>query len=170
MYSAEYEIELELDRENAWQKLRDISHPDCYVQGLSQVEMTTEQREGVGASRRVHQGKSIVLDETVTEWQEGEGFTIRLHRGGKGPVPPMQEAWFDYGIRERDGRIYLHNRMRYRVGLGPLGSLLNTLVLRKMIASAVRDTTIGQKLYYERGDKVTPAALQAAKAELAGSA
>jgi hypothetical protein len=170
MYSAEYEIELDLEREHAWQKLRDITQPDCYVQGLTRVEMTTEQREGVGASRRVHQGKSIVLDETVTEWREGKGFTLRLHRGEKGPVPPMQEAWFDYGIRERDGCVYLHNCMRYRVGLGPFGRLLNALLLRKMIASAVRDTTIGQKFYYERGDKVTPARLKAAKAELADAA
>ena len=160
MLSAEYEIELDLAPGQAWEKLRDFSCADQYVQGLTGVEITTTATDGVGASRCVYQGKRLALDETVTEWREGEGFTIRLHRGEKGPVPPMTEAYFDYGLVQRDGRLYLHNRMRYRLGLGWLGALLNRVAIASVVAGAVRDTTIGQKLFYERGEKVTPEMLK----------
>jgi hypothetical protein len=158
--SAEYEIELKLSPEQAWEKLRDLSCADQYVQGLTGVDMTTEATEGVGASRRVYQGKWLALDETVIEWREGEGFSIRLHRGEKGPVPPMTEAYFDYALVQREGKLYIHNRMRYRLGLGWFGALLNRLAIASVVAGAVRDTTIGQMLFYERGEKVTPAVLK----------
>lgn len=168
MPAAEYKIEIKLDREQAWAKLREFAAADNYVQGLTSVEITTEASEGVGASRRVHQGKKLVLDETVTEWKPGEGFTIRLHRGEKGPVPPMREAWFDYNLEEHDGSLFLHNRMRYEVGLGFFGRWLDKLAVNKAVAAAVRDTTIGQKIYYETGQRVTPELLKAARAEITG--
>ena len=81
----------------------------------------------------------------------------------------MVEAYFDYGL-EQDGEVvYLHNRMRYRVGMGPLGRLLDRLVLHGVIAGSVRDATLSQKLFYETGVKVTPEALKKARTELAGN-
>ena len=165
-YSVEYECVVELSHANAWEKLRDISMADQYVPGLTGLEVTTAQVEGVGASRRVYQGTRLVLDETVVDWREGEGFALRLHRGDKGPVPPMTEAFFEYGLRQRDGRVYLHNRMRYRLGLGFLGKWLNTLAIGKVVRGAVRDTTLAQKLFYESGHRVTKDALVAAKREI----
>ena len=166
MQSLEYQIKLQLSAEQAWQKLRDISRADQYVPGITSVELLTTAVEGVGASRRVHQGKTLALDETVTQWREGEGFTLRLHRGEKGPVPPLKEAWFEYGLAVIDGDTWLRNRMRYQVGLGPLGALLDRLVLKKVVAGALRDTTIAQKLFYEGGEKVTPELLKQARKQL----
>lgn len=162
--SAEFEVELSMA--DAWERLRDLSRPDMYVQGLTAVELTTEQRQGVGASRRVTQGKSFKLDETVTEWQEGKGFTLRLHRGEKAAIPLLPAHFFDYGLREAEGRVYLHNQMRYQVGLGFLGALLDKLVLRRVLRSQLRDVTLAQKIYYETGQKVTADILKSAKAML----
>ena len=166
MYTAEYEVKVQLGADQVWEKLRDISCADQYVPGLTGLDITTVAREGVGASRTVYQGSRLALSETVTEWREREGFTLRLHRGDKGPMPPLTEAWFDYGMEERDGAVYLRNRMRYRIGLGPLGRLLHSLLIARVIKSALRDATLAQKLYYESGKPVTPELLKAAKAEL----
>ena len=166
MQSVNAEFEVDLDRNQAWERLRDFTKPDRYVQGLTRVEMTTESQQGVGASRRVTQGKSLVLDETIIEWREGEGFTLRLHRGDRGAMLPFKQHFFDYSINERDGKTYLHNTMRYQLGFGPLGRLLDTLVLRRVIAGQLRDVTLAQKIYYETGESVSPAMLKAAKAEL----
>ena len=166
MQSISAEFEVNLSRSQAWERLRDFSAPDRYVQGLTRVEMTTGSLEGVGASRRVTQGKSLVLDETITEWREGEGFTLRLHRGDKGPMPPFKEHFFEYAIVERDGAVYLRNSMHYQLGLGPLGRLLDVLVLRRVITGQMRDVTLAQKNYYETGEPVTAAILAAARADL----
>lgn len=166
MPASEYEIEVHVSREEAWEKLRDLSAAIHYVPGLTSAEITTGQREGVGTSRRVCQGKRA-LNETITEWHDGQGFTLRLHRGEKnGPIPPLTAAWYDYGLVERDGKLFLSNRMRYEVGLGFLGQWLDKLGIGKVIANAVRDSTIAQKIYYETGNTVTPEILRAAKADL----
>jgi hypothetical protein len=162
--SAEFEVELSVA--DAWERLQDLSCPGMYVQGLSGAEFTTERRQGVGASRQVIQGKSLRLDETVTEWEEGKGFTLRLHRGEKGPIPPFTAHFFDYGLREKEGRVYLHNQMRYEVGLGLVGTLLDKLLLRRVVRSQLRDVTLAQKIYYETGQQVTADILKSAKAAL----
>jgi hypothetical protein len=74
--------------------------------------------------------------------------------------------FFDYGLRENEGRVFLHNQMRYQVGLGPLGTLLDKLLLRKVMRSQLRDVTLAQKIYYETGEKVTAEILKSAKAAL----
>jgi hypothetical protein len=56
--------------------------------------------------------------------------------------------------------------MRYEIGLGFLGQWLDKLGIGKVIANAVRDSTIAQKIYYETGATVTPEILRAAKADL----
>jgi hypothetical protein len=166
MQTVSAEFELELSRDQAWQRMQDLSCPHMYVQGLTAVEFTTDQRQGVGASRRVTQGKSFKLDETVTEWNAGSGFTLRLHRGEKGPIPPLTQHFFDYGIRESSGKVYLHNQMRYSVGLGVFGSLLDKLLLKRVMRSQLRDVTLAQKMFYESGQAIDAAALKSAKAAL----
>ncbi|MBE9539897.1 MAG: SRPBCC family protein [Proteobacteria bacterium] len=166
MPASEYEIEVHVSREEAWEKLRDFTAAIHYVPGLTSAEIITEQREGVGTSRRVSRGKQV-LNETITEWHDGQGFTLRLHRGEKnGPMPPLTNAWYDYSLVERDGKLFLSNRMRYEIGLGFFGQWLDKLVIGKVLSNAVRDSTIAQKIYYETGSTVTPEMLRAAKTEL----
>ena len=112
----------------------------------------------------------ITMDETVTGWREAEGITLRLDRGDKGPLPPLREHYFDYGLAERDGRVWLVNRMRYDIRFGLLGALLDRLLLRRIITRQLRNITLAQKIYYETGRQVTPAMLKAAKAGLAAGA
>jgi hypothetical protein len=165
MPTSEYEIEVNVNQEEAWDKLRDFGAAIHYVPGLTSVELTTEQREGVGTSRRVCLGK-LVLNETITEWRNGQGFTLRLHRGEKGPMPPLKAACYDYNLVERGGKLFLSNRMQYEVGLGFLGQWLDKLCIGRMLANAVRDSTIAQRIYYETGKSVTPDMLLAAKADI----
>ena len=101
-YIATSNVMCNIPAEKAWDKLRDISTAHHYVPNLKSTKITTTQKEGVGASRRVS-GKHGILDETVTEWKEGKGFTIRLHKGDKGPAP-FREAHFTYRIDKIDDK------------------------------------------------------------------
>ena len=167
MRTVRAELPLDLDRAGAWRRLRDLSSPHLYVPGLTAAAFNGPQREGVGASRRVRMGRLLTLDETVTAWREAEGISLRLHGGARGPLPPLRKHFFDYGLAERDGRVWLVNRMRYEVGLGVLGALLDRLLLRRIMARRLRDVTLAQKIHYETGERVTPAFLAAWTARVA---
>ena len=170
MQTVRAEFPLDIDRAAAWQRLRDLWQPHMYVPGLTAITFIGAQREGVGTHRRVRMGGMLTMDETVTEWREAEGITLRLDRGDKGPLPPLREHYFDYGLAERDGRVWLVNRMRYDIRFGLLGALLDRLLLRRIIARQLRNITLAQKIYYETGERVTPAVLKTAKTRLAAGA
>jgi hypothetical protein len=117
----------------------------------------TEKRDGVGASRRVFQAKGKPLDETVEEWDDGYGFLIRLHNGDKPPAP-FKQAWFDYRIADGpNGTTIFKPSLRYVMPWGPLGAVLNALVVEKFALGNVRKVAENFKRHYETGEVTNPA-------------
>jgi hypothetical protein len=142
-----------LDLDSTWQCLSDLSKAHFYVPDISRTEITTEQQEGVGTSRRVY-GKRPPIIETVTAWQQGKGFTLRLHNDKGDGVPPLfSQANFHYAInRESEQQTRLTNTIEFEMKFGFLGSLLIKLI-RSEIQKMQDQITVGQKLYYESGEK-----------------
>ncbi len=157
------QIVIDLPREQAWEKLRDLSLAHHYVPGIVKTELVTEQREGVGASRYVYRNPRSWIQETVEEWQEGEGFTIRLHRGEK-RAPPFRDAWFRYRLEDAGSdRTRFTATLTYRLPWGALGRWLEPR-MRNAVRGVLRNVTLAMKLYYETGQPTTPAALKAYRA------
>lgn len=161
---AVYNATAKLPAEQAWLKLKDLSLANNYVPGINKCVITTEKKEGVGASRRVS-GPQQALDETVTEWNEGRGFTIRLHNGDK-PARPFGEAQFVYRIDKIDDKTCkLTCTMTYEMGMGFLGNLLHGLFLGNMIRSNIRDVTLSMAYFYETGKRPSKEDLPRLRAE-----
>lgn len=159
---AVYNATANIPAEQAWAKLKDLSLAHNYVPGIDKCEVTTAQKEGVGASRRVS-GPKQWLDETVTEWNEGRGFTIRLHKKDKGPAP-MKAATFTYRIDKVDAKhCKLTCTMTYE--LGGLLNLLHGLFLGNMIRDNIRDVTLSMAYFYETGKSSTPEDVKRLRAE-----
>lgn len=154
------QVIIDLPLQQAWEKLRDLSLAHNYVPGLVKVELTTEQREGVGASRKVYQSESRYIEETVEEWNEGEGFLIRLHKGDK-PAPPFKQAWFRYHFEPQgaDKTLFVAS-MKYEMPWGAFGRFLDGLLISRITKKVIGDVAISMKLYYESGEKTTPARLK----------
>ena len=144
---------VELDLDSTWQRLSDLSKAHFYVPDLNRTEITTEQQTGVGVSRRVY-GKRPPIIETVSAWQEGQGFTLKLTNDKGDGVPPMfSRANFHYAIsRETDQQTRLTNTMEFEMKFGLLGSLLAKLI-KPEIQKMQDQITVGQKLFYETGEK-----------------
>lgn len=157
------QVVIKLPREQAWERLRDISLAHHYVPGIVDTRIIGEQTEGVGASRYVYRSAKKHLQETVVEWQEGEGFVIRLHKGDR-PAPPFRTASFRYHLTDHGADETLFTAsLRYEMPWGALGSWLERK-MEKPVAATVADIAIAMKLYYETGVPTTAAALQAWKA------
>ena len=155
--TASYEIEVDLPRAAVWEKLRDLTLAPRYVPGLTGVEILTAAHEGVGTSRRVFQAKGQPLDETVVEWEDGYGFRLRLHNGDKPPAP-FKEAWFDYRIADGpNGHTLFKPALIYTMPWGPVGSLLDALVVRKFAVGNVKQVAVNFKRHYETGETTNAA-------------
>ncbi|MEE3332340.1 MAG: SRPBCC family protein [Myxococcota bacterium] len=140
-----------------WEKLSDFSRAIDYVPGLTNLRVTTAQSTGIGASRVVVSRQAGPMDETITEWQEGKGFSIRLHRGGKGPMPPMSEASFEYALESAgEDTTDIVLRMRYGVRFGALGALLDALFLKHLMQRNLSDIALALADNYISNARVTP--------------
>ena len=148
----------------AWEKLKDLSLAHNYVPGIVKTDIVSKQLQGVGASRYVYRNNSSYIQETVEEWQDGEGFLIHLHRGEK-PAPPFKNAWFRYALKESGpGQTELSTSLVYDMPWGALGAWLGAK-MANFVQSTITDVALSMKLYYERGEPTTPAALKAYKAQ-----
>lgn len=156
------QLVLDMPREQAWEKLRDISLAHNYVPGIIKTAIVSEQREGVGASRHVYRNAKSYIQETVIEWDEGHGFLIRLHRGDK-PAPPFRNAWFRYRLDDEGAdRTLFTASLEYELPWGALGAWLEKR-MEKVVQATIDDVATAMKLYYETGQPTTAAALKAYK-------
>ena len=139
-----------LSREACWQRFLDLTRAKDYVPGLTDTVITTEKKQGVGASRVVSHSQFGDMDETVVEWDEGVGLTVRLHKGDR-PARPLDEAAFRYELRPTTDpdRCEIHTSMTYVLPWGPFGRLLDRLFLGRVFRRNVVDTAVCLAEHYE---------------------
>jgi hypothetical protein len=156
------EIVVDLPRAQVWERLRDLGKAHHYVPGLTDTRFTTEQREGVGTSRKVYQKGMAPMDETVVEWRDGYGFLLRLHNGDKAPLI-FQEAYFSYAIEEAGPAATIFRpSMTYTLRWGALGRLLDRLFFQRASGKMLQTLARSFKQYYETGQPSNPAVRDAA--------
>jgi hypothetical protein len=150
------EAQLAMPRAEAWARMRDLLLAQKYVPGVERIEITTPRREGVGASRKVFCKGRPPVDETVTLWEEGHGFTVRLHHGDK-PPSPFRQAQFVYRLDDAPGGgTRASTTLIYDLPLGPVGKLLDALLLRRVSQATVEAIARGLKQVYETGESANP--------------
>lgn len=138
-----------ISRAAAWERLRDLTLARQYVPGVTDIEITTANRTGVDASRKVFVKGRPPVDETVVDWWEGHGFTVRLHKGDE-PPSPFTEAQFVYRLEDAPGgRTRVTTTLRYAMPPGVLGRLFDALLMRHAAAYTVRAISRGLKRVYE---------------------
>ncbi|MBW2495634.1 MAG: SRPBCC family protein [Deltaproteobacteria bacterium] len=144
---------ISLPQEECWEKLRDLSLAAHYVPGVTKCVITTERKEGVGASRVVTHRQFGDMDETVVEWDEGAGITIRLHKGDQAAFP-FREAFFRYELEPADEGCVIHTRLTWTLPWGPIGRLLDRLAMKRFSQGNVRDVAVSLAEYYVTGESV----------------
>lgn len=156
-------IIINLPIDEVWRRMRDFSAAHNYVPGVIKTEITTPEKEGVGASRVVHaNGGKLLLNETIIEWDEGRRFTLRLHRGADRAMPIFDEMYFRYVI-EPHGEATLFKPAMIVKPKGLIGKFIFKMARSKMQQS-VRDVALALKEYYETGRPVTSGRLKQLKA------
>lgn len=163
--TATWQVVIDMPREKAWGILQDLSKAHNYVPGIVDTQITTSQKTGVGASRKVYMSKTNAMDETVTEWNEGYGFRIRLHKGPKDA--PFPRSYFLYKLEDDvPGKTRLTTEMGYVMPGGAIGGWLDKLLINSIVRGRIRDVALSMKLFYETGQPTKPAALKQLRAQL----
>jgi hypothetical protein len=119
--------------ETLWGILADLTAVADYNPGIAAARLKGNQAEGTGAQREcdlVPKGKVV---ERVIEWREGRAVGLEIVESDW-PIHFMR--WVTR-IEPLDGASRVKQRLEYRVKFGPIGWVLDRLVMRRKITEGV---------------------------------
>lgn len=143
------EIEINQSKEKVWKALADFGNICHGHPSVSKSFITSEQKEGVGATRHCDftmMGASA--EEKVTEWNEGKNIAIEVYKLNK--MPGIKTLVLNLAIEEKGGYTILSSTMTYTMKNG-FFDFMNKVMMKKMNAELLNGIMAGHKLYIETG-------------------
>lgn len=148
------EIRIAAPKQRVWQTLADLGGIHHFHPGLKDSYYLSDERDGVGASRRCELELAGQLDERVVEWVEGE--VLALDIVGTRGMPPLRDSGGRFSLREEGDDTVVALTLRYEVGLGVLGPIIDALMMRRQFERTVPAVLRGLKRHVE--SRTTPRA------------
>ncbi len=106
---------------------------------------------GVGASRHMDlQNPSGYLEERVIEWKDGEGYTLEVTKTNAPIKTATGGMWLE---PNGEGTIVVATQ-DYQVKFGPIGTLLDKLIMGRLFRKGVTGYLAGLKYHVETGELV----------------
>ena len=132
---------------------RNPKEPYKFNPGVSKSYSTSAANEGVGATRHCDLLPAGSVEERIIEWHEGRDYVIEIYKG-KG-APPFKTAVAHLKVKS-DGNngTKVSMQMKYRLKFGPIGGLMDWLLVKKQFSKAVPGILAGLKHYAETGEMV----------------
>jgi hypothetical protein len=135
MTTIRHEVQAACSPECIWAFLADLEAVERYNPGVKRASIEGSQRSGVGAQRScdlVPKGRVV---ERVTHWEEGHALGLEVVESDW-PIHFMR--WVTR-IEPTDGGTRITQSLEYAVKHGPLGWLLDRLVMKRRLTSALDD-------------------------------
>jgi carbon monoxide dehydrogenase subunit G len=148
------EIRIDAPKEKVWNALADFGGISVFNPTVPNSYSTSEQNSGVGASRHCDLALSgASIEERVVEWIDGEQMTIEIYEGKK--TPPFKTAYATIAVHEDTPDVtVVRGTFDYTLKMGPIGALMDTVMVKPQFGKAFGGLFAGLKHYVETGEKV----------------
>ena len=128
-----------------WSLLADFGGVSQWAPYMKSSHLIGDIRSGIGMRRGMLHAWGFRFEERVTQWTEGNGFSFDVHRAPF-PMTDVKESWV---ISQDNGVSKVSTRVTYGMKLGPLGRLLDWLLVRFIVRREMRAGLRGLKRYSE---------------------
>lgn len=132
--------------ETVWSALEDFGDVAAWAPYMRVSHLVGDQASGPGTRRAMQHELGFRFEEEVTAWREGEGYDFDVFRA-PWPMKNVKESW--NMTPETDG-VRVTTRVDYEMELGPMGTLLDSLLVRFIVLREMRSGVRGLKAYVER--------------------
>ena len=113
-----------------WEAIADVGSIENWHPGVERSPVLSPSRTGLGAARRVELYDGSTAVETVTSQVDGRSVTVEMSEH----TMPMKYAAATFEMKaDGDDRTVVTFSMDYEMKYGPVGWLLNTLMLRGIL-------------------------------------
>jgi hypothetical protein len=135
-----------------WDVMADFGSAAPWAPGMVHSSLIGDKKTGVGTHRVLRHVWGFKIEEIVTEWVEGAGYSFKLVKAPY-PMRDVCETWI---LRSDDKHTLLTITVSYAMRLGPIGFLLDALLVKFLVAREIRRGIFGLKHYVEKNFTKTP--------------
>jgi hypothetical protein len=146
MTTIQHDVRAACPPERVWALLSDLEAVQRYNPGVRRAAIEGPQRSGVGARRSCELAPRGRVVERVTQWEPGRAVGLEVAESDW-PIHFMR--WVTR-IEPIDGGTRLTQSLEYRVKLGPLGWLLDRVVMRRKL-TATLDAVLASLVRHAEG-------------------
>jgi uncharacterized protein YndB with AHSA1/START domain len=151
MASCSTHIRINATKEQVWAVLSDFGGIYRWNPGVRNSFSTSDIKQGTHATRRCEllTGDDY-LDERVLEWVEGESFKVEIYETNL----PLHKNIVAFSIEPTDGGTIVTVTPDYALKYGPVGWLMDRIMVRQLFNGGMEDLLSGLKYYVETGEVV----------------
>ncbi len=152
------EIKVNAPKEKVWKILADLGGVQSFHPGVKKSYYTSDAKEGIGAARVCELLPMGKVEETAVEWHEGESFVLDIASIEK--APPFKKALGYISVSEEGSETLVSMELEYSMKFGPIGALMDIMMVRSQFKKVVPGILQGLKHYTETGEEITPEVLK----------
>jgi uncharacterized protein YndB with AHSA1/START domain len=145
MQRLERELVIAAPRLMVWEALSEMKTVSEWNPSIDDVECLSDQISGLGARRRCFTHPTGWMTESVTEWEEGTRVVFSVD-----DAPPLKNGAAVFDLSDEMDATRVDARFDYEVKLGPLGPVIDRLIVHKQLLSAWQRGLDGLREYTER--------------------
>jgi ligand-binding SRPBCC domain-containing protein len=148
MTTLRHEIRIEAKVDAVWQAIAgDLTAVQHYNQMVSSARLLGNQREGVGAARRCELKPKGFVEERVWEWTPKKAIGLEV-AASEWPIVFMK---WKTELTDEGETTVVRQEMNYKLKFGPVGALMDVLMMRRKLDTGIHDVFTSLKSYVEKG-------------------
>ena len=145
----EGQIVIDAPVQTVWNVLADFGSVYWWAPSVTNSYSTSDNSSGSEASSHCDIAGFGGIDEYITEWNEGRDFTYLAT--GVGPISGGYSTW---SVKPQGDKTLVYTELRYGLRFGPLGALMNSLILRRKLEQSLENALEGLNHHVKTGDLI----------------
>src|SRR5262245_24452748 len=143
----ENSVRIDAPPEKVWSVLSSLDVLQQYDPGVVRSEIVSPTREGPGSARRCDLAPGGWFKERIADWRPHQALSFELYEC----TLPVRALKHSYTLVPDGGGTLVRQRMEYELKFGPVGKLLDAMIVRRKWIAGIRGFFAGLKSYVETG-------------------
>lgn len=145
MTTLRHQIRINAPIEKVWRVVGDLLAVQHYNQMVDSVRCISERTEGVGAARRCELKPKGWVEERIWDWDPPNAIGLEV---AVSEWPLVSMKWRTELQKDGNATV-VHQEMNYKLKFGPLGALMDGLIMRRKLNKSIGDVFENLKRYVE---------------------
>jgi ligand-binding SRPBCC domain-containing protein len=143
----ENSIRIDAPPDKVWSVLASLDALDRYDPVVTKSEIISPEREGPGSARRCDVKPSGYFKERIADWQPSQSLSFELFEC----TLPVRRLKHSYTLTPDGSGTLVRQRTEYELKFGPVGKLMDVVMVRKKWDAGIKGFFAGLKHYVETG-------------------